>query len=306
MNYYPVVIPTLCRFEHFKRCVESLAKNTHAKNTELIIGLDYPARKEHWDGYKKICNYLTEIEGFKEITIIKHDANIGAIKNLNTIRDYAYKKYDAIILSEDDNEFSPCFLDYMNRSLMKYANYPNIVSVSGYTTTCYTNISKYKTIFTYDSSAWGIGLWKNKQETYDKDCYSLIIPLKSFWKIYKTFPACILMFLYMIKSNTIFEDTIKTAKNIIEKRYQLRPSVSMVRNWGIDGTGIHCGIDDSFSRQEIQKATIFEIDDRPIEVENKINKKTFYVCLPTNKFKAWRTIIKTGILYLKYKFLKKI
>ena len=42
-NYYPIVIPTLNRYEHFKKCVESLARNTHADKTELIVGVRLPS-----------------------------------------------------------------------------------------------------------------------------------------------------------------------------------------------------------------------------------------------------------------------
>lgn len=46
MKYYPVLIPTLNRFQHFKECVESLAVCTHADKTELLIGLDYSPDKK--------------------------------------------------------------------------------------------------------------------------------------------------------------------------------------------------------------------------------------------------------------------
>lgn len=42
LNDAPILIPTLNRYEHLKRCVESLAKNKLAKESELVIGLDYP------------------------------------------------------------------------------------------------------------------------------------------------------------------------------------------------------------------------------------------------------------------------
>ena len=34
MLYAPVVIPTLCRYEHFKACLESLSLCTGAENTD--------------------------------------------------------------------------------------------------------------------------------------------------------------------------------------------------------------------------------------------------------------------------------
>ncbi len=37
--YAPMLIPTLCRDQHFMRCIESLKKNTWAKYTMSILGL---------------------------------------------------------------------------------------------------------------------------------------------------------------------------------------------------------------------------------------------------------------------------
>ena len=82
MNYYPVIIPTLCRYEHLKRCVDSLAQNTHADKTELIISLDYPAKESHREGYEKILTYIDSIKGFKKVTCLKQDHNVGVWDNL--------------------------------------------------------------------------------------------------------------------------------------------------------------------------------------------------------------------------------
>ena len=62
----PILITTLCRYEHLMRCIESLRNNSYARDTELYIGLDYPAKEEHWSGYRKVDAYLHGgIEGFK-------------------------------------------------------------------------------------------------------------------------------------------------------------------------------------------------------------------------------------------------
>ena len=58
MVYAPILIPTLCRDEHFIRCIESLKKNSWAEYTDVYVALDFPAKESHWDGYKKICTYL--------------------------------------------------------------------------------------------------------------------------------------------------------------------------------------------------------------------------------------------------------
>ena len=55
MDIVPVMIVTLCRYEHLVRCIDSLRRNKLAVETELYIGLDYPLKQEHWEGYNKIC-----------------------------------------------------------------------------------------------------------------------------------------------------------------------------------------------------------------------------------------------------------
>ena len=38
----PILIPTLCRYEHFVKCIQSLKENTLANESDLFIALDYP------------------------------------------------------------------------------------------------------------------------------------------------------------------------------------------------------------------------------------------------------------------------
>ena len=47
----PVLIPTCNRIHHLKRCVESIARNKLAKETELYISVDYPPSEKYQDGY---------------------------------------------------------------------------------------------------------------------------------------------------------------------------------------------------------------------------------------------------------------
>ena len=106
VTYYPVIIPTLNRYKHLKACVESLAVNTHAEQTELVIGVDYPPSEEYVEGWKKIKEYVHTIHGFKKTTIFEYKENYGAVKNSKALVEYVFSQYDAYIFTEDDNVFS--------------------------------------------------------------------------------------------------------------------------------------------------------------------------------------------------------
>ena len=84
--YAPVVIPTLCRYEHLKRCIDTLSECTGADETELYVGLDFPAKESHWEGYRKIEQYLVSIEGFKKVHIVKREYNYGAERNSHELK----------------------------------------------------------------------------------------------------------------------------------------------------------------------------------------------------------------------------
>ena len=85
LRYAPIVIPTLCRNEHFMRCVESLSRCSLADQTELFIGLDYPPSDKYRPGYEAICEFIPTITGFGKVTIIKRDKNYGAVENMNDL-----------------------------------------------------------------------------------------------------------------------------------------------------------------------------------------------------------------------------
>ena len=129
--YAPVIIPTLCRYEHFKRCLESLRKCTGAEYTDVYIGIDYPTKDSHWDGYNKICEYVSNIVGFHKLVIIKREKNFGPELNVISLRNCVKEHYDRCIISEDDNEFSPNFLEYMNECLTHFKDNPNVIRICG-------------------------------------------------------------------------------------------------------------------------------------------------------------------------------
>ena len=61
--------------------------------------------------------------------------------------------------------------------------------------------------------------------------------------------------------------------------YTVFPKVSLVRNWGHDGTGINCGamekrLEDLYTKQRIDDKSVFGFDGiLPIKINNDINKK---------------------------------
>lgn len=292
MNYIktfaPVVIPTLCRYEHFKRCIESLSKCTWANQTEVYVGLDYPAKDEHWDGYKKIKSYLNTVGnmGFKKITVIERERNygFGVTGNFKMLINYILSKYDRYIATEDDNIFSPNFLDYINKGLDLYEKDPTILAINGYRQLPDLVVSGNTTIKQNNGfSAWGYGIWKEKYNMMYNDIHngffrSIIKDIKALdrirrngWSRMKTYCQ-----LYVANEIVITDNVINiymAAKNL----NVIMPVISTVRNCGWDGTGQNCHTNNlelvnAHLNQIIDDKKTFEFKGDPCYAY-KINKK---------------------------------
>ena len=281
VTYAPVVIPTLCRFEHFKRCVDSLSRCIHANQTELIIGLDYPHKESHVEGHSKILDYLNNgITGFKKVTIIKQSKNIGALLNYYQLLNYAFNFYDGIIVSEDDNEFSPNFLDYINRGLVRYNEVDEVVAICGYNYPVEMMDYSQKAYLSHNFSAWGCGIWKSKNEKYQaeytpENSRKILRSPIAMLKILAKKPTLAISLWYMVRHKIILEDVNRELYNIIGNHYCLFPRLSLVRNWGHDGSGLNCGDcdNDIYQKQPIDANHEFDLNDEISVITPQFNKR---------------------------------
>ncbi len=310
MIYYPIIIPTLNRFIHLKRCISSLALCSGSEFTELIIGLDYPSEEKHTEGHKNIKKYLPTIAGFKKVTVFEHKYNLGAYKNYIFLSDYALNKYDALIATEDDNEFAPCFLDFINKALFLYKDDYKVLSISGYTPECFYGISHDKVLFTNESCAWGIGLWKSKEKmlrnvALNNYYKNILASTRDSFKLFKTYPMLLSMLITMIKKETDYGDVERTTFNILNNCYQLRPTTSMSRNWGYDGSGVHCGHnkDNILSKQPILSDSTYELNYEKPLLTKGLRKALFFYGTDSNVFVSLWQISIIILRYIKYKIV---
>ena len=300
VQYAPVIIPTLNRYVHLKRCVESLVNCTHAIETELIIGLDYPPSDKYVEGWKNVCEYVSTITGFKKVTVLKRESNYGALHNTLDLMKFVSEKYDRYILSEDDNEFSPNFLDFMNQGLEKYKDDPSVIKISAYTSPLFSNVVKSTSFMGIDTPAYGLGVWPNKRiktEGINIGDYLKTLPFRELMRVFSIYPSLISMVIEMSSKGYYWGDVTYSMNNLLFGTFTLQPSISLARNWGNDGSGINCGKHESIEKEIIDTNTRFKLDDIPHEVPQKIIRRCRYRNMPSSlkypfsyMMKLYRTI----------------
>lgn len=285
MIYAPVIIPTCNRYVHLKRCVESLSRNKYAKETVLYISVDRPPDDPRYqDGHEELKEYIGSIKGFKEVKTVIQEVNLSPMKNIDFLISWIERDgYDRYILTEDDNEFSPNFLEYMDKCLDRFKDDKRIFSISSAGELYVPVKSKKENIFyRADFSAYGCGRWIEKDKVirlaYENGYLEEVLRSGKRWKLlfgrpgtYQSFALDLIGKWPALRDRNGKVQIIDTSINIyciINDLYNIYPVKRKVRNWGNDGSGVNCGVMDyDPGKIEIDMDQDFELQEDLSEVE---------------------------------------
>jgi hypothetical protein len=283
-DFAPVLVCTLNRHVHFKRCIESLAACTNADKTDLFIGFDYPLKDCHWEGYEIIKAYLLTIKGFKTVNIVAREKNFSILANWTGMIEYVFDRYDRIIISEDDNVFATSFLSYINGGLSYFEKDPLVQVICGYKFPFDVPESyPYNYFYSKGFSGWGFGIWKNKYQTQwnDNSIKEINKYLRKPWKALRLNSYQYGLYdglMHIVNTGKFTGDRMYCFSNLVNGTYSVFPTVSKVRNTGHDGSGANStkmeGSKNIFVNQLIDTETKFNYLIHH-EYENKIVRTAF-------------------------------
>ena len=292
--YAPILITTLNRYKHLKKVIEGLKCCSEAVESDLYISVDFPPSLKYEDGYNKICEYLKKgIDGFKSVTIIYQKKNLGALDNSMFIEKIVQDKgYDFYILLEDDMVPMPAFLDYMNKCYEMFKDEDKVVGIGGWETLI-RDTGEYNAVYTHFGACLGLfakrrkdiinaysnyeyferilrdGKIRKRVADYRKDAYwkFVVVTLGLDDKL-KLRDGGMSPIDYV--SDTIF---------IVEDMYSIFPIKSLIRNTGLDGSGVHAGIVDEvpgdyYKDEQIEVKVLSREKSR--EIEYRVNNSRNY------------------------------
>lgn len=239
----PVLVNVYDRLEHFKKCINSLKKNELSNQTHLFVTIDAPYKEEHRTSINKVINYAKKITGFKEVTLFIREKNLGEHKNSLKAINQVFQIYPKLIFTEDDNVFSPKFLEFVNRGLEIYQDREDIFSISGYKFPIKIPKNYNEDVFLWSGFvAWGVGIWKNKWNQVNWSISEVDEFLKNEIKRKNKseIPEHVYSHLRTIKrTRKITADTMISLHLFKNKMYSIFPTDSRVRNIGHDDSGEH-------------------------------------------------------------------
>jgi len=260
MQYAPVAIPTLNRKKHLSRCLESLANNTGAEFTEVYVSVDYPPTEHYMKGYLEVRDYLNSFDSscFKAFNVIYQEKNLGAKANFHFLQTLMRQKADRYIFSEDDNEFSCNFLEYINKGLEIYKDNENVIAICGAKDTQWINENP-DVNFAKLLPAYGYGMWLDKDERLKEKAISLLLDKKTLdlkkmidlikknrtlFNIYICNVLCTNKGLFWYDNEIYWCDSVKGIYMHLTDAVCVVPVKAKSRTWGNDGTGVNMRVRD--------------------------------------------------------------
>lgn len=293
----PIVLFTYNRLKHTKQTLEALQENVYAPDSELFIYSDAPKTDKAVAEVQDVRDYLHSIKGFKKITIIERSENWGLARNIIDGVTSIVNKYGKIIVLEDDIVTSKYFLKYMNDALKIYENESRVMEVNSYAVPMKTE-GLPETYFLEFADCWGWATWdrawkffhRNPEKIRDSFSreeikkFNLDGAYKGFWQ--QVLANC---------DGSLYTWAIFWHAAVFKTNgVSLMVRDSLVSNEGLDGSGEHCGKDDSLASLVSNKA----IERYPLDIsENKLARKrlkAFYGKLNSGVFQRVLNIIKAS------------
>ncbi|MBS2098549.1 glycosyltransferase family protein [Carboxylicivirga linearis] len=271
MELAPIVLFVYNRPWHTQQTLEALSKNEWANQSSLFIMADGPkenATDEDLQKIKEVRDLIRQKQWCKEVIIEEKERNYGLADSILNGVTKIVNQYGKIIVLEDDLITSTFFLKYLNTCLKTFEKRCNIYSVSANMFPIKTNLSE--TVLLPYIATWGWATWKDKWNTCDwktpdKDHIKQSIYLNHRFNLAD----------YSYSSQFDIDDRnvwgIKWYYNLFKRNgLSVYPSKTLVRNIGLDGTGVNC----SESKDDRELAS--EID---IKFNDSINLEFYSILL---------------------------
>ena len=294
----PIVLFVYNRPEHTLKTLTALKANYLAPQSRLYIYCD--AAKQ--DASKEVIKRIEEVRAIVkseqwcgEVHVTEQKENQGLYLSIRTGVTDIVNQFGRVIVMEDDLITSPAFLDYMNLSLDKYAVYPAVFSIGGYSYP--QKIMSIPSDYDWDNYAclrncsWGWATWKDRWALVDWDVRA--------YDYMRTHSECIKAFNRMGDDEFPMLEGLMTGKlniwsiqftvaHFVQHAVAMCPIISYVNNAGLDGSGENCGVQTALFHPYLNENRTPRLTDIIYEDSRLIN--AFYSVNCRKKRPLWQKV----------------
>lgn len=168
MRCAPIVLFVYNRPEHTARTLSSLARNSLAAESDLIIYADGPKKPEHEASVLATRRIARQATGFRSLRIVERERNLGLAASITTGIAEICALSGRVIVVEDDLIVAPSFLQFLNAGLQRYEDDPRVMQISGYAYPAHDDRVP-PAFFLPMVSCWGWATWASAWSRFDPD-----------------------------------------------------------------------------------------------------------------------------------------
>jgi hypothetical protein len=278
----PIVLFVYNRHLHTRRTVEALEKNDLVEESDLFIFSDAPKSEDAVKDVDEVRRYIKTIGGFKSVTIIEREENLGLAKSIVSGVTEIIDRFGRIIVLEDDMVTSTNFLKFANEALEFYRYDLRISAISGYTYPIEMPDDYNQDVYiSLRGSPWGWASWKDRWDKIDWEVenFEYFIKDKETRRLFSRLGDDLIDRLVLrMKGKIDAWSIIRTASQFKSNEYTLYPTVSKVMNIGCDSSGVNFRSNTSdwdVNLDTSGKETTFVKDIQPDERINEIIRNKF-------------------------------
>lgn len=276
MTYSPIILFIYNRPDHTRQTLEALAANELADKSDLFIYADGPkegASQEQLEKIRETRELARSKKWCKNVTVVESQKNKGLAASIISGVTEIANKYGRVIVLEDDIVTGRHFLEFMNEALDKYEGEKKVWHVAGWR----DPVKRAKdggSYFYPTMDCWGWATWADRWQHFKKDA-----------AYYKSVFTDEMKFHFNIEGAEPgnwqqIEDNIAGRINtwaifwfatiFLQGGLCLAPTKSLVKNVGLDSSGVHCG---ESPKQIIKGSIDYKVSRFPDEL--KITEKEY-------------------------------
>ena len=277
MDNTPVILITYKRAWHTAQVLNSLKKH-NIQN--LFIFSDGPKNNDDLSDVYETRLLFQRID-WTTPTILEQNKNIGLANSIVSAANYVFKKFDRLILLEDDCVPQKYFFDFISTCLNKYENNEKVFGISGYTVPVPESILK---TYPYDLysfpriGSWGWATWKSAWQHFEHDLTKgYRQAAENNIDLSQGGTDVPLMLNQMLSGKLKDVWTLHWALSVyLNKGCYIYPTLSHIENIGMDGSGVHCGATQKFITSMADRKPSRYPDDVKINEDIYKNFRRYY------------------------------
>jgi len=239
----PICLFTYNRLDETQQTVVALQQNLLVGESELFVFSDGSRNDQGKPKVQAVREFIHTIKGFKSVTIIESEINLGLANSIISGVSRMLEKYKNVIVLEDDLITSPNFMNFMNQGLDFYQHAQNVESISAYSLSLK---DKSKAVyFQTRPGSWGWATWKDRwnPDIFDKEkikneISSDVNVLNRFKRICGADMSKMLMGSVNNQNDSWY---VRWAfDHYRNNKYSVFPTYSYIQNIGFSVAGTHC------------------------------------------------------------------